>query len=137
MADCPEQIGIRNILMTFKDCDNNITYGPLSHELAGEEQPSYRMCDYSNEPLPGGYIRRTRGNNEITVNVIRNLGVPLAMYQGCASINITLEHFNGLVVTGIAGTSTGDEGSDGHEVTITATFKEIDELLPTSAQNAA
>lgn len=130
MAECPNQVGIRNILIKFLDCDNNVTYGPVAHELATEEQPTYRLCEYTNEPLPGGYVRRTKGNNEISLMVIRNLGIPLALYQGCASIDITIEHFNGLVITGLSGTSTGEETSDAHEVTITATFKEIDEQLP-------
>jgi hypothetical protein len=130
MAECPNQVGIRNILIKFVDCDNDVTYGPVSHELSGDEQPAYRLCEYSNEPLPGGYVRRTKGNNEISLAVIRNLGIPLALYQGCSSMDITIEHFNGLVVTGLSGTSTGDESSDGHEVTITATFQEVDELLP-------
>lgn len=133
MADCNNQVGVRNILITFLDCDNDVTYGPFSHELANEEQPTYRLCDYANEPLPGGYVRRTKGNNNITLSVIRNLGIPLALYQGCAAIDITIEHFNGLVITGLSGTSTGDEGSDGHEVMINATFREIDELLPNGA----
>lgn len=134
---CENQVGIRNILMRFSDCDSDVEYGPLSHELAGDTQPTYRLCDYSNEPLPGGYVRRTRGNNQIEVEVIRNLGIPLQLYQGCASVDITIEHFNGLVVTGLTGTATGDESSDGHSVTITATFEEIDELLPVTLEPVA
>lgn len=133
MADCDNQVGVRNILITFQDCDADQTYGPFSHELAGEDQPQYRLCEYSNEPLPGGYVRRTKGNNQISLTVIRNLAVPLALYQGCASVDITIEHFNGMVITGLTGTSTGDETSDGHEVTMTFTFKEVDELLPSVA----
>jgi len=137
MADCDNQIGVRNILIRFTDCDSNAVYGPFSHELAGSEQPTYRLCEFSNEALPGGYVRRTRGTNEISVMVIRNLGIPLALYQGCGSMDITIEHFNGMVITGLSGTSTGEESSDGHEVTLTASFKEIDELLPNRAVNLA
>lgn len=127
---CDNQLGVRNILIKFTDCDSGAVYGPFSHELSGDTQPTYRLCDYANEPLPGGYVRRTKGNNEISVVVVRNLGVPLALYQGCGSIDLTIEHFNGMVITGLNGTSTGTDPSDGHEVTITATFKEVDELLP-------
>lgn len=130
MAECDNQVGVRNILIKFLDCDSNTIYGPLAHTLAGDAQPTYRLCDTSNEPLPGGFVRRTRGNNMITINVIRDLRVPLALYQGCASIDITVEHYNGMVVTGISGTATGDTDSDGHEVEISATFKTIDEFLP-------
>ena len=127
---CDNQLGVRNILIKFTDCDSGAVYGPISHELSGDTQPTYRLCDYANEPLPGGYVRRTKGNNEISVVVVRNLGVPLALYQGCGSIDLTIEHFNGMVITGLNGTSTGTDPSDGHEVTLTATFKEVDELLP-------
>ena len=106
---CENQIGVRNILIKFFDCDNNVTYGPISHELSGDEQPQYRLCDYNNEPLTGGYVRRTRDNAMMELSVIRDLGVPLQLYQGCASMDITVEHFNGAVYTGIGGTGTGEE----------------------------
>lgn len=134
---CDNQVGVRNILIKFYNCDTDQTFGPVSHELATDEQPNYRLCEYTNEALPGGYIRRNRGNNEISLNVIRNLGVPLALYQGCASIDVTIEHYNGLVVTGLNGTATGEESSDGHEVAMTLSFQEVDELLPQSLAPAA
>jgi len=40
------------------------------------------------------------------------------------------EYYNGLVYSAQKGTGTGDEKSDTHEVTLTISFKEIDELLP-------
>lgn len=135
--ECDNQIGVRNIIIRFFDCDNNVTYGPVTHELAGDEQPTYRLCAYTNEPLTGGFVRRTRSNNQMTLTVIRNLGVPLALYQGCSSVDITVEHFNGMVMTGLGGTLTGEESSDGHEVSLTATFEEIDELLPTQLESQA
>lgn len=134
---CENQVGVRNILIKFYDCDNDVSYGPISHELAGDEQPNYRLCEYSNEALPGGYVRRTKGNNEISMTVIRNPGIPLALYQGCAAVDVTVEHFNGLVITGLNGTGTGDDSSDGHEVTLTATFATVDELLPKTVEQAA
>ena len=126
---CRNQVGVRNITISFYDCDTGQSYPKISHILANDEQPQYRLCDYANEPLPGGYVRRTKGNNQISFTVIRNQGVPLALYQGCAGVDVQIEHFNGRVVTGLKGTLTGDESSDGHEVTVTATFLEVDELL--------
>ena len=133
MAACDNQVGVRNISIKFTDCDTGATYGPLVHSLSGDTQPTYKLCEYSNEPLPGGYVKRNKGNNEISIMVIRDLRVPLALYQGCGSIDLTVEHFNGLLITGVEGTATGTDSSDGHEVTITATFKEVDELLPAGA----
>lgn len=130
MANCDNQVGVRNISIRFKDCDTGATYGPIVHELSGDSQPTYRLCEYANEPLPGGYVRRKKGNNEISMQIIRDLRIPLSLYQGCGSIDVTIEHFNGYVITGVEGTATGGDASDGHEVTVTATFKEVDELLP-------
>lgn len=127
---CRNQVGVRNITITFYDCDTGRTYPRVSHILADDQQPEYKLCDFSNEPLPGGYVRRNRGNNQIGLTVIRNQSIPLALYQGCAAVDIQIEHHNGRVVTGLRGTVTGDNTSDGHEVSITATFLEIDELLP-------
>lgn len=127
---CANQIGVQNITMTFRDCNSNQVYGPVFHELATEEQPQYKLCPNDNEAIPGGFVRVRKSNQMMTLSVIRNLGIPLALYQGCASVDIVVEHLNGLVYTGIGGTSTGSESSDGHEVTIEASFKEIDELRP-------
>lgn len=127
---CENQVGVKNIMLTFRDCDTDEVYGPISHELANDTQPQYRLCGYENEPLPGGYVRRTLSNEQIELTVIRNLGIPLALYQGCSSVDVQIEHFNGLVYSAVGGTGTGTETSDGHEVTLTLSFREIDELLP-------
>ena len=127
---CENQIGVKNILLTFRDCETDETYGPISHELSSDEQPTYRLCGYNNEALPRGYVRRTIANEQIELSVIRNLGIPLALYQGCSSVDIQIEHFNGLVYSAVQGTGIGDESSDGHEVTLTLAFRDIDELLP-------
>lgn len=137
MEPCGNQIGIRNIFIRFFDCDNNVTYGPVVHELAGDEQPTYKTCPYSNETMTGGFVRRNRANQMMQLTVIRNLGVPLALYQGCASMDVTIEHFNGLVMSGVGGAITGDERSDAHEVTMEISFENIDELLPQQLDSQA
>jgi hypothetical protein len=127
---CDNQIGVKNILISFKDCDTDNTYGPLSHELSSDDLPTWRLCSYDNEPLPHGYVKRKPTNQEVELKVIRDLRVPLAMYQGCSDVNLQVEYFNGLVYSGAKGTGTGDEKSDTHEVTLTLSFKTIDEMLP-------
>ncbi|UPT53291.1 virion-associated protein [Synechococcus phage Ssp-JY38] len=127
---CDNQVGVKNIMLTFRDCDTDEVYGPISHELSSDTQPQYRTCGYENEPLPGGYVRRSVSNEQIELTIVRNLGIPLSLYQGCASIDIQIEHFNGLVYSAVDGTGTGAETSDGHEVTMTLIYREIDELLP-------
>lgn len=127
--DCGNQIGVRNIFLTLFDCDNNVTYGPVVHELAGDDQPTYKTCPYSNEALTGGFVKRNRSNQMMNMTVIRNKGIPLALYQGCASIGATVEHFDGMIMSGVAGTTVGDEASDGHEVSLEIIFEDIDEFL--------
>lgn len=128
---CENQVGVKNVMLTFRDCDTDDEFGPIAHELADDTQPTYRLCNFSNEELPGGYIQRTKGAYQIEVVVVRNLTVPLALYQGCANVDVQVEHYNGLVYSAVNGSATGTESSDAHSVTLTLSFKEpIDELLP-------
>jgi len=130
MADCGKQVGVRNISIRFYDCENDVTYGPIIHELASETQPTYMLCDYTNEQLPGGYVRRSKSSSTMSLEVIRAPGIPLGLYQGCGALDVTIEHFNGITVTGLSGTPTGENASDGHSVQVDLTFDEMDEFLP-------
>lgn len=137
MAACGNQVGVKNIVISFLDCETGATYGPLSHELSGDDLPTIRICPYNNDALPGGYVKRKVSNDEIEMKIIRDLRIPLALYQGCASLNIQIEYYNGLVYSAVNGTGTGDDKSDTHEVTVKASFREIDELLPAGILSAA
>ena len=127
---CENQVGVKNILITFLDCDTGLIYGPISHKLSSDELPTWRLCAFNNDPLPQGYVKRQPTNPEVEIKVIRDLRIPLAMYQGCSDVTLQVEYYNGLVYSAAKGTGTGDEKSDTHEVTLTISFKEIDELLP-------
>jgi hypothetical protein len=127
---CDNQVGVKNILITFKDCDTDAVYGPISHKLATDALPTWRLCPYNNEALPHGYVKRVPTNPEVEINVIRDVRIPLSMYQGCSDVNLQVEYYNGLVYSAVKGTGTGEEKSDTHEVAMTLVFKEIDEMLP-------
>jgi hypothetical protein len=127
---CENQVGVKNILMTFLDCDTGAIYGPIAHKLSSEDLPTWRLCAFNNSPLPQGYVKRSPTNPEVEIKVIRDLRIPLSMYQGCSDVTLQVEYYNGLVYSAQKGTGTGDEKSDTHEVTLTLSFKEIDELLP-------
>lgn len=127
---CENQVGVKNILLTFRDCDTDLVYGPISHKLATDTLPTWRLCSYNNEALPHGYVKRKPTNPEVEINVIRDLRIPLAMYQGCSDVKLQVEYFNGLVYSAEKGTGTGEEKSDTHEVAMTLVFREIDEMLP-------
>lgn len=127
---CDNQVGVKNILLKFRDCDTDEVFGPISHKLATDALPTWRLCSYNNEPLPHGYVRRVSTNPEVEINVIRDVRIPLAMYQGCSEIDLQVEYYNGLVYSAIKGTGTGDEKSDTHEVAMTISFREVDEMLP-------
>jgi len=127
---CENQVGVKNILMTFLDCDTGAIYGPISHNLSSEDLPTWRLCPYNNDPLPHGYVKRQPSNPEVEIKVIRDLRIPLSMYQGCSDVTLQVEYYNGLVYSAAKGTGTGDTKSDTHEAEMTIVFKEIDELLP-------
>jgi len=128
--NCDNQVGVKNIMLKFTNCDTGAVFGPISHQLAGEDLPTIRTCPYTNEALPGGYIKRSIGNEQIEMTIVRDLRIPLAMYQGCSNVDVQIEYYNGLVYSAIKGTGTGDESSDTHQVTMTLVYREIDELLP-------
>lgn len=135
---CPSQVGVKNIVITFRDCDTDETIGPISHKPSGEDLPIIRMCAYTNEVLSGGYVKRTLMQDSIELTVIRDRRVPLAYYQGCAGVDIQIEMWDGSVYSGVNGTVTGEDGSDTHEVSMTIVFvDEIDELLPAGQLQAA
>lgn len=127
---CENQVGVKNILLTFKDCDTDAVYGPIAHNLSSTDLPTWRLCAYNNDPLPQGYVKRQPTNPEVEIKVIRDLRIPLAMYQGCSDVTLQVEYYNGLVYSAQKGTGTGEDKSDTHEVTMTISFKEIDEMLP-------
>lgn len=127
---CEGQVGVKNIMLKFTECETGVTFGPISHQLSGDDLPKIRMCKYANEALPGGYVKRSLGNDSIEMTIVRDLRIPLAMYQGCSQVDVQIEYFNGLVYSAVTGTGTGDDSSDTHEVTMTLVYKEIDELLP-------
>jgi hypothetical protein len=127
---CENQVGVKNIILKFFDCDTEEVYGPISHKLSSDELPTWRLCPFNNDPLPQGYVKRQATNPEVEIKIIRDLRIPLAMYQGCSDVDLQVEYYNGLVYSAAKGTGTGDEKSDTHEVTMTLSFKEIDEMLP-------
>lgn len=127
---CENIVGVKNILLTFFNCETEETIGPISHELATEELPTWKLCTWVNEKMPQGYTKRTASDAGCEINVIRDLRVPLAWYQGCASVDLQVEYENGLVYTGTGGGVLGEEKSDSHEVALELTFRVLDELLP-------
>lgn len=133
---CENQIGIKNILISFESCDTGEVVRKVSHVLSTEELPTVLACTWTSEALTNGYVQRSAQNASISLNVVRNTAIPLSWYQGCASIDIQIEYLNGLVYTGFGGSVVGAEGSDTHDVPMEISFKELDEMLPV-AQLAA
>lgn len=134
---CENLIGVKNILMTFYDCDTETTIGPISHKLANDELPTWKTCEWNNEQMPHGYTKRIASNAGVELSIIRDLRIPLRYYQGCVSIDMQVEYENGLVYTGKGGGVLGEEKSDTHEVSLEITFRSLDELLPAGALAAA
>lgn len=127
---CENQIGVRNILLTFTDCNTGRVIRNVKHDLSTADLPTIRTSEWMNEQLTGGYIRRTHGNASMLLNVIRNIRIPLRYYQGDASIGIQIEYLNGLVYTARDGSTIGEERSDTHDVPLELNYKEIFELMP-------
>lgn len=133
---CDNQVGVKNILLTFHDCDTDAVYGPISHKLSSDTLPTWRLCAFANDVLPQGYVKRVPSNPEVEIAVIRDVRIPLAMYQGCSDVSLQVEYYNGLVYSAVKGTGTGDTKSDTWAAEMTISFKEIDEMLPQGTLDA-
>lgn len=130
MATCDNQVGVKNILISFLNCDTGQTITSVSHKLAnGDELPTAKICNYTLTPRTAGRVTRSEDNSSLTMNVIRDNRVPLSWYQGCAKIDVQIEWFDGIVWTATNGSVVDAAESDGHDVTVTAIFDSIDELL--------
>lgn len=134
---CDNIIGVKNILISFTDCDTGAVVRNVSHKLSTEELPEIKTCEWVNTVLTHGYTRRTAANAGMGLSVIRDERVPLAYYQGCAALDIQIEYTNGLVYTGVGGSQTGDTRSDTHTVQLDVSFPTIDEMLPATQLVAA
>ena len=131
--DCTKIVGVKNIMMTFRNCETQQIIGPVSHQLAREELPKWRLFEFKQEKLPGGYVRRHHISPECEIVLIRNLGIPLKDYQGRSAIKVQVEYENGLVYTGESGGVQGEDMSDTHEVSMKIAFHDLEELLPPGA----
>lgn len=134
---CEQIVGVKNIFIVFTNCDTKQVTPPISHKLAKDELPKWRLFDKTYEKLPGGYAKMRQAQYECDMNIIRDLRMPLADYQGRSQLDIQIEMENGLVYTGKVGTFTGDELSDTHEVMLKVVFKLATELLPPGQLMAA
>lgn len=135
---CQNQIGIRNILFTFTDCDTGTVIGPVSHKLADSESlPTVKSCPWHNTPLTNGRIKRAASNASIKLKVIPLDDIPLSYYQGSASIDTQIEYFNGRVYVGKDGAISESDGSNLEGVDMNIVFKSLHEDLPVTAQQTA
>lgn len=136
---CPEYVGVKNITMTFTNCDTGERRGPMAHDIADDTNPEIKECSYTTEAMSGGRVKKTKSNARINVTVIPERGIPLAWYQGCASIDIQIEYYDGRIVTGIGGAvETGDSDTSNFEsVAVNMVFKEIDIFVDTQVNQAA
>lgn len=137
MAGCNKIVGIKNILMTFTNCETGERVGPIAHELATDEDPKIRSHEWTQEDLKGGYTKRKHHNPFMELKVIRDPRIPLKDYQGRSAIDLQIEYIMGYVYTGVDGGVTGDPSSDTYEADMKISFAEVHELLPPGGLMAA
>lgn len=126
---CGKQNGVKNILITFTNCDTEEVIPSISHNLPDDTLPTYKNCAWAITALTNGYVQRAAANATMTLPVIRDPRIPLTYYQGCASLDVQVEKFDGTVMTLTGGSVVDAEESDGYSVTMNIVASEIDELL--------
>ena len=128
--DCPEVVGVRNVIISFRDCDSDVVLRNIFHKLASDTLPTFNLCPYTYTALPGGKVQKSEGTGvTLEMEIERVPSIPSAYYTGCASIDVTLEYYDGSVLTFLNGAVVDSGGTNGHTVSISAVFKEADELL--------
>jgi len=134
---CENESGVKNLMITFHSCDTNETVGPIAHLLSDENtQPDYKQCPLTKTRLNGKKVRVTRSSAEISVSVMPDDSIDLAWYQGCASIDIQIEYFNGRVVSGRDGSVVDAANGNFEAQQMTIIFDQIDIRKPTLAAAA-
>lgn len=130
MADCPSLVGVRRLTFSFKDCDTENEWRNVVHKMNGDVLPTVLACNRTTTILPGGKVQVGEGNGHtFTADIQRVSSIPLAMYQGCAAIDVSVEFYDGTVWTLLNGAITDAAESDGNSVALTATFQVFDEVL--------
>lgn len=137
MTACDRTIGVKQILLAFTDCDTGQKYGPFAHKQGDEELPVWRLVDFVNEEVPGGWVERKQRSmyGEFTVN--KDPRLPSSFYQGKAAISGQIEYRDGRVITFDEAAVAGDDASDLRKFKMRIVSPLIDELLPAGALVAA
>ena len=130
---CENNIGLKNAVFSFTHCDTGEQIKRISHVLAEDDLPEVRMARVSSETLNGGYVKKTQGSPMIKGNFVRDRRVPQEWYEGHASIDVQLEYYSGIIISGVGGTNVAEDGSDTHSVNLEITYRQLDELLPDGA----
>lgn len=130
MANCPAQVGVRNLVISFKDCESDNEWRNVVHKINGDTLPTVMACNKTTTVLPGGKVQVGEGTGyTFTADILRVESIPLAMYQGCAAIDVSVEFYDGSVWTLLNGSVTDATESDGNTIQLTASFQEFDEIL--------
>jgi len=130
---CENQVGVKNVLITFRNCDTDEVIQKVAHEEVGENDFVVIGCNRRNEAGKNGKVAVSKDNATMTITVDRNPDIPLSYYQGCAAIDIQVEMHNGVVYTGYNGSVVDPDGSNGSTVTMSLIFSRIDEMLASAA----
>lgn len=134
---CDKKEGIKNILLTFTDCDTEETTGPISHKQPVDaDLPTVMACSYANTDIGRGRVTVAEQSQNLSVTVQGDRSIPMSWYQGCAEIKIQIEWFTGEVWTGMAGQVIDAEASNRTSITMSIIFEEIDIMLPASGEAA-
>lgn len=137
MAGCNQIVGVKNILVTFRNCDSGQVVGPIAHELATDDEPKIRTFEWHSEELKGGFTKRKHKNPMMEMKLIMDQRIPMKDYQGRSALDIQIEYISGRVYTGAGGGVTTDSASDTYEADLKLSFAAIDELLPPGSLMAA
>lgn len=127
---CANKEGVKNILLTFVDCETGEKISNISHKQPLDaDNPTMIGCAFNNTDIGRGRVSVAERSEQMTLTVQGDNAVPISYYQGCASVTVQVEWFSGEVWTGEDGNVIEPDASNRASITMTLVFEKINVML--------
>jgi hypothetical protein len=136
-GSCANAFGIKNIFITFTVCRGSragYVSPPISHSQFGDAMPMIRNVAHKNQQLPGkrGRVKQTPTPKSFEIEVEVEDNIPLAWYQGDATMDVDVEYLSGKIYNVLNAIPMGEEKSDTNSIKLNLDADEIGEFLAAS-----
>lgn len=125
---CESDVGLKNLVLTFRDCNTGEEISAISHNLAEDTQFEWNACPYTRTSTSGRKTRVSKASVQINFTVVPSLSIPSNYYTGCAEMDVSAEFYSGRVITATNGSIVDASAMNEESVAIQARFDVLDEI---------